>query len=117
MTAQQFALGPTTSNTDAFNSFLGNNLNIPVDGNSNFNVSATIQVSYEAIDGVTQDLIMNTWSFTSVKDVMQSKKPANQQDAKYNEKIQVFGVKAAKSASSSIFFSIFVTIGLVLYYS
>jgi len=108
-TNEGFVVGPSTANTAAFNFLLSSNwMSIPVDSSSDFNVSATIQVSYQAIDGTTSNsLLEKSWRMSSLSSPsLDSTLSANSQSSKYAERIQVFGIKGPSvSSGNSILFT------------
>jgi hypothetical protein len=108
-TRESYATGPSTSTTASFNFLLAPEwMTVPVDSNVDFNVTATIKVTYEAIDGTTRADFVN--KIFNIGEIQQSRQ-GNSQDSKQSSPIGLFGSRARRSNATKSIISIF---GLLL---
>jgi len=113
-TQQNFQIGPKTSTTAGFSfDLLDQVMNVPVDGNNDYNVTAVINVEYVANDGTTMNTLSESlFSFRSFRSVT----PATSQNSKFGESIKVFGQSISKNNGNKITSGIFLLIALFLFF-
>ena len=98
-TTEKFAIGLFSSNTAAFKFDLDQAyMNIAVDSNADFKVSALVEVKYQAIDGTTEYAYSDaSFSVADLKQIQAEEVPVEgSQQSKQSEQIKVFGIYEPK---------------------
>jgi hypothetical protein len=118
-TIEKFVLGSFAATTANFKFDLEKAyMDIPVDSNQDFTVSALLQVKYQVIDGTTTfSSYSQSFSLKDMKFTKADTPPiTNSQNSKYSKKIKIFGLyEAKKNGSNSIVLSFMALFSLIIF--